>query len=216
MSGSFRKPPWPADMFSCQLPVNPAARNRDIADCYLRRRCERTRVQRDMRPGAHLYSARTTATAQMCLVRQTSVRHGGGMPPAVWDSDRQLRHDALWKDADQILTTRAMTRCALAIGWIALTALTIAGYAWTGGIPMLLASGISLLHASHTLVVRIEEHLPGWPRRLFERLFIYPDEPHLNWVGVTELAGLVTLGMVTGWPGRMLAADPAAAAAGSG
>jgi hypothetical protein len=137
------------------------------------------------------------------------------MPPAVWDSDRQLRHDALWRDADQILTTRAMTRCALAMGWIVLAALTIPGAAWTGGLPMLLASGISLLHASHTLVVRIEEHLPRWPRRLFERLFVYPDQPHLNWVGVAELAGLVSLGMATGWPGRLLAADPGAATAGS-
>ncbi|HXL88493.1 MAG TPA: hypothetical protein VN969_05835 [Streptosporangiaceae bacterium] len=137
------------------------------------------------------------------------------MPPAVWDSDRQLRHDALWKDADQILTTRAMMRCALALGWIVLAALTIPGDAWAGGIPMLLASGISLLHASHTLVVRIEEHLPHWLRRLFKRLFVYPDQPHLNWVGVAELAGLVSLGMVTGWPGRLLAADPATAAVGS-
>jgi hypothetical protein len=80
---------------------------------------------------------------------------------------------------------------------------------------MLLASGISLLHASHTLVVRIEEHLPRSPRRLFERLFVYPDEPHINWVGVAELIGLVALGMATGWPGRLLAADPAAAAVGS-
>jgi hypothetical protein len=137
------------------------------------------------------------------------------MPPTVWDSDRQLRHDALWKDAEQILTTRAMTRCALALAWIALAALTIPGDAWAGGIPMLLASGISLLHASHALVVRIEEHLPRWPRRLFERLFVYPDQPHLNWVGVAELAGLISLGMATGWPGRLLAADPAAAAVGS-
>jgi len=137
------------------------------------------------------------------------------MPPTIWDSDRLLRHDALWKDADQILTTRAMTRCALALGWIALAALTIPGAAWAGAIPMLLASGISLLHASHSLVVRIEERLPGLPRRLFERLFIYPDEPHVNWVGFAELAGLVLLGMATGWPGRLLAADPAAAAVGS-
>jgi hypothetical protein len=137
------------------------------------------------------------------------------MPPTVWDSDRLLRHDALWTDADQILTSRAMTRCALALCWIALAALTIPTDAWVGAIPVLLSSGISLLHASHTLVVRIEERLPRGPRRLFERLFVYPDQPHLNWVGVVELAGLVSLGMATGWPGRLLAADPAAAAVGS-
>jgi hypothetical protein len=136
--------------------------------------------------------------------------------PPLWDSDGLLRRDALWRDADQVLITRAMTRCALAAGWIALAALTIPGYAWLNGIPMLLGSGLSLLHASHNLVVRIEERLPRAPRRLFERLFIYPEEPHLNWVGVAEIAGLVWLLMATGWPGRLLAADPAAAAVGSG
>lgn len=127
-----------------------------------------------------------------------------------------LRRDALWRDADQVLTTRAMMRCALAAGWIVLAALTIPGYAWAGGLPMLLTSGLALLHASHTLVVRIEERLPRALGRLLELLFIYPDQPHLNWVGIAEIAGWVSLAMATGWPGRLLAADPAAAAVGSG
>jgi hypothetical protein len=84
------------------------------------------------------------------------------MAQPLWDSDGLLRRDALWRDADQVLTTRAMTRCALAAGWVALAALTIRGYAWVGGIPVLLSSGLSLLHASHTLVVGIEERLPHW------------------------------------------------------
>ena len=109
-----------------------------------------------------------------------------------------------------------MTRCALAGGWIVLAAVTIPGYAWTGGIPMLLGSGLALLHASHTVVVRVEERLPNVIRRLFESLFVYPDRPHLNWIGIAEIAGLVGLAMATGWPGRLLAADPAAAAVGSG
>ncbi len=109
-----------------------------------------------------------------------------------------------------------MMRCALAAGWIGLAALTIPGYAWVGGIPMLLSSGLSLLHASHTLVVRIEERLPRALGRLVERLFVYPDQPHLNWVGIVEIGGFVSLAMATGWPGRLLAADPAAAAVGSG
>jgi hypothetical protein len=138
------------------------------------------------------------------------------MPQSLWDSDDLLRRDALWRDADQILTTRAMTRCALAAGWIVLVALTIPGYAWVGGIPMLLTSGLALLHASHTLVVRIEERLPRALGRLLELLFVYPDQPHLNWVGIVEIAGFVSLAMATGWPGRLLVADPAAAAVGSG
>ena len=138
------------------------------------------------------------------------------MPQPQWNFDEQLRRGALWRNADQVLITRAMTRSALAMGWITLVALTIPGYAWVGGIPMLLSSGVSLLHASHTLVVRIEEWLPRAPRRLFERLFIYPDEPHTNWVGIAEIAGAVCLLLATGWPGRFLAADPAAAAVGSG
>jgi hypothetical protein len=138
------------------------------------------------------------------------------MPQPLWDSDGLLRRDALWRDADQVLTTRAMTRCALAAGWITLAALTIPGYAWASGIAMLLGSGLSLLHASHTLVVGIEERLPRALRRLFELLFVYPDQPHTNWVGIAEIAGLVWLAMATGWPGRLLAADPAAAAVGSG
>jgi len=109
-----------------------------------------------------------------------------------------------------------MTRCALAAGWIALTVLTIPGYAWLNGIPMLLGSGLSLLHASHTLIVRIEERLPRALGRLLEHLFVYPDQPHFNWVGLAEIAGVVWLAMATGWPGRVLAADPAAAAVGSG
>ena len=138
------------------------------------------------------------------------------MPQSPWDSDDLLRRDALWRDADQILTTRAMTRCALAAGWIVLVALTIPGYAWAGGILMLLTSGVALLHASHTLVVRIEERLPRAFGRLLELLFVYPDQPHLNWVGIVEIAGFVSLAMATGWPGRLLVADPAAAAVGSG
>jgi hypothetical protein len=138
------------------------------------------------------------------------------MPQSLWDSDDLLRRDALWRDADQILTTRAMMRCALAAGWIVLVALTIPGYAWVGGIPMLLTSGLALLHASHTLVVRIEERLPRTLGRLLELLFVYPDQPHLNWVGIVEIAGFVSLAMATGWPGRLLVADPAAAAVGSG
>ena len=109
-----------------------------------------------------------------------------------------------------------MMRCALAAGWIVLAALTIPGYAWVGGIPMLLASGLALLHASHTVVVRIEERLPRTLGRLLEHLFVYPDQPHLNWVGIAEIAGWASLAMATGWPGRLLAADPGAAAVGSG
>src|SRR5258708_17288269 len=90
------------------------------------------------------------------------------------------------------------------------------GCVWGGGIGVLVSSGLSLLHASHTLVVGIEERLPRVLRRLFEFLFVYPDRPHLNWVGIGEIAGLVSLAMATGWPGRLLAADPAAAAGGSG
>jgi hypothetical protein len=152
----------------------------------------------------------------MCLALPAFTRQAGGMPQPPWDSDRLLRRDALWRDADQILTTRAMTRCALAGGWIALVALTIPGYAWAAGIPMLLASGVALLHASHALVVRIEERLPRAPRRLLELLFVYPDQPHVNWIGIAESAGLIWLAMATGWPGRLLAADPATAAVGSG
>jgi hypothetical protein len=137
------------------------------------------------------------------------------MPVSDWDSVRQLRDDALWKDADQVLMTRAMLRCGLAASWVTLAVLTMSGLAWLGGVPMLLTSGLSLLHASHTLVLRIEERLPTAPRRLFERLFVYPDKPHLNWVGIAELLGLVSLAMATGWPLRLLAADPATAAVGS-
>lgn len=109
-----------------------------------------------------------------------------------------------------------MTRCALAAGWIVLAALAIRGFAWTLGLPMLISSGISLLHASHALVVRIEERLPAGPRRMLESLFVYPDRPHVNWVGIAEIAGVVCLGMGTGWPGRVLAADPAATAVAAG
>jgi len=152
----------------------------------------------------------------MCLALPAFAGQAGRMPQPLWDSDDLLRRDALWKEADQILTTRAMTRCALAAGWIVLVALTIPGYAWVGGIPMLLTSGLALLHASHTLVVRIEERLPRTLGRLLELLFVYPDQPHLNWVGIAEIAGFVWLAMATGWPGRLLAADPATAAVGSG
>jgi hypothetical protein len=138
------------------------------------------------------------------------------MPRPLWDSDDLLRRDALWRNADQVLITRAMMRSALAAAWIVLAALTIPGYAWAGGIPLLLTSGLALLHASHTLVVRIEERLPRALGRLLEFLFVYPDQPHLNWVGIVEIAGWVSLAMATGWPGRLLAADPAAAAVGSG
>jgi hypothetical protein len=152
----------------------------------------------------------------MCLALRTLVRQAGRMPQPLWDSDDLLRRDALWRDADQVLITRAMTRCALAAGWIVLVALTIPGYAWVGGILMLLTSGLALLHASHTLVVRVEERLPRALGRLLELLFVYPDQPHLNWVGIVEIAGFVSLAMVTGWPGRLLVVDPAAAAVGSG
>src|SRR5579864_6434765 len=104
----------------------------------------------------------------MCLALRTIARQGGRMPQPLWDSDSLLRRGALWRDADQVLATRAMTRCALAAGWITLAALTIPGYAWVGGIPMLLTSGLALLHASHTLVVRIEERLPRALGRLLE------------------------------------------------
>ena len=137
------------------------------------------------------------------------------MPTRDWEAVRQLRGDALWKDADQVLVTRAMLRCGLAAGWVTLVGLTISGPAWIGGLPMLVASGLSLLHASHTLVLRLEGRLPRPLRRIFERLFVYPDQPHINWVGVAELLGLVLLGMATGWPLRLLADDPATAAVGS-
>jgi hypothetical protein len=138
------------------------------------------------------------------------------MPQALWDADDQLRRDALWRHADHVLATRAMTRCALAAGWIALTALTIPGFGWANGIPALLACGVSLMHASHAFVVGIEERLPGPLRRILERFFVYPDGPHTNWVGIAEITGCVWLAMATGWPGRLFAADPAAAAVGSG
>jgi hypothetical protein len=138
------------------------------------------------------------------------------MPEPVWDADGQLRRDALWRHADQVLATRAMARCALAAGWVALAALTIPGWAWANGIPMLLSSSLSLLHASHAVVVGIEERLPRALRRPLERLFVYPDGPHTNWVGIGEIAGVVWLLMATGWPGGLFAADPAAAAVSSG
>lgn len=152
----------------------------------------------------------------MYMALRTFARQAGTMPQPLWDADSQLRRDAVWREADQVLTTRAMTRSVLAAAWIALTALTIPGYAWAGGIPMLLSSGLALLHASHSLVVAIEERLPRALGRLFEFLFVYPDRPHLNWVGIAEIAGFVCLAMTTGWPGRLLAADPAAAAVGAG
>src|ERR1700730_18967550 len=110
----------------------------------------------------------------MCLALPAFARKAGRMAQPLWDSDDLLRRDALWRDADQVLTTRAMMRCALAAGWIVLAALAIPGYAWAGGIPILLSSGVSLLHASHTLVVRIEERLPRAPGRLVEHLVVYP------------------------------------------
>lgn len=152
----------------------------------------------------------------MYVAPRMFARQAGEMPQPLWDADARLRRDALWRDADQVLATRAMTRCALAGGWIALAALTIPGYAWAGGIPMLATSGLALLHASHTLLVRIEERLPRAPGRLLELLFVYPDRPHLNWVGIAEIAGIVWLAMATGWPSRLLAADSAAATVGSG
>jgi hypothetical protein len=130
----------------------------------------------------------------MCLALEASARQAGRMPQSLWDSDGLLRRDALWREADQVLTTRAMTRCALAAGWITLAALTIPGYAWAGGIPMLACSGVSLMHASHALVVRIEERLPRVLRRLFEFLFVYPDQPHTNWVGIAEVDDLLAVG----------------------
>lgn len=142
-------------------------------------------------------------------------RHSRKMPTSDWESVRQLRGDALWKDADQVLVTRAMLRCGLAAGWVTLVGLTISGGAWLGGLPMLLAAGLSLLHASHTVVLRLEERLPRALRRLFERMFVYPDQPHVNWVGIAELLGLISLGMATGWPLRLLVDDPATAAVGS-
>lgn len=151
----------------------------------------------------------------MCLASRPGARHSGGMPPSVWEADRQLRHDSLWRDADQVLITRAMARCGLALSWIVLAALTVRSAAWAAGIPVLIGTSLSLLHASHDLVLRMEERLPGGARRVFERLFVYPDEPHLNWVGITEMVSLISLGMATGWPGRLLAPDPAAAAVGS-
>src|ERR1700680_1126186 len=78
--------------------------------------------------------------AQMCLALRTSARQAGRMAQPLWDSDGLLRRDALWRDADQVLITRAMTRCALAAGWVALAALTMPGFAWAGGIPVLLSS----------------------------------------------------------------------------
>lgn len=142
--------------------------------------------------------------------------HSGGMRTTDLGLFRQLRSDALWKDADQILATRAMLRCALAAAWVTLAGLTIRGAAWTGGLPMFVTSGLSLLHASHTLVLRVETRLPRAMQQLFMRLFVYPDKPHVNWVGTAELLGLVSLGMATGWPLRLLATDPATAAVGSG
>jgi len=58
----------------------------------------------------------------MCLALPALVRQAGKMPQPLWDSDALLRRGALWRDADQVLTTRAMTRCALAGGWIVLAA----------------------------------------------------------------------------------------------
>src|ERR1700726_4399204 len=153
--------------------------------------------------------------AHMYLAESRLGRHSRKMPTSDWESVRQLRGDALWKDADQVLLTRAMLRCGLAAGWVTLAALTISGGAWIGGLPMLQAWGLSLLTASHTVVLRVEGRLPRPLRRLFERLFVYPDQPHVNWVGIAELLGLVSLGMATGWPLRLLADDPAAAAVGS-
>ena len=137
------------------------------------------------------------------------------MPTSDWETVRQLRCDALWKDADQVLVTRAMLRCGLAAGWVTLAGLTISGGAWIGGLPMLLTSGLSLLHASHTVVLGLEARMPRALRQLFERMFVYPDKPHVNWVGIAELLGLVSLAMATGWPLRLLADDPATAAVGS-
>jgi len=187
-----------------------------MARCYLfRRPLAHTATAGGLGPGTSVLPV-NRPRAQMCLALRTFVRQAGRMPQPLWDSDGLLRRDALWRDADHVLTTRAMTRCALAAGWVALAVLTIRGYAWVGGIVVLVSSGLSLLHASHTLVVGIEERLPRVLRRLFEFLFVYPDRPHLNWVGIGEIAGLVSLAMATGWPGRLLAADPAAAAVGSG
>lgn len=133
----------------------------------------------------------------------------------MWGRYDQLRRDALWRNADEILKSRALARVAMILAWIALAALAVPGAAWLAGIPALLCSGLSLMHAAQATVVRLEERLPRVVSRVLERLFVYPDHPHLNWVGVVELAGLVSLGMATGW-GQVLAADPAAAAVGSG
>src|SRR5215472_4981031 len=143
---------WFLPPVGCQCPVKPGAGEREIAPCSLFRRVRRTRVRRASSGRAHVCSAGDSRRAQMYLAPRTFARQAGGMPPPLWDADGRLRHDALWRDAEQVLATRAMTRCSLAGCWIALAALTVPGYAWTARIPMLATSGVALLHASHTLV----------------------------------------------------------------
>ena len=57
--------------------------------------------------------------AHMYLAESRRGRHSRKMPTSDWESVRQLRGDALWKDADQVLLTRAMLRGGLAAGGVA-------------------------------------------------------------------------------------------------
>src|SRR5258708_23699353 len=103
----------------------------------------------------------------MCLGLRTFVGQAGRMPQPLWDSDGLLRRDVLWRDADHVLTTRAMTRCAMAAGWVALAVLTIRGYAWVGGVVVFVSSGLSFLYTRHTLLLGVDQRLPRAALRLF-------------------------------------------------
>src|SRR5258708_22706376 len=144
----------------CQDPVKAGVCEREIARCSLfRRPLAHTATAGGLGPGTSVLPV-NRPRAQMCLALRTFVRQAGRMPQPLWDSDGLLRRDALWRDADHVLTTRAMTRCALAAGWVALAVLTIRRYAWVGGVGALVRSCPSLLHASHTLVGGIAQALP--------------------------------------------------------
>ena len=151
--------------------------------------------------------------AHTYLAESRRGRHSGKMPTSDWESVRQLRGDALWEGRRSGPSDMgdAEVRAGRRVG--------NAGrpdyqWRWIGGLPCCWprAYPFCMRATRWCCVLR-----GGCPDRCdgFRAVVCLSRSAARELIGIAELLGLVSLGMATGWPLRLLAADPATAAVGS-
>lgn len=120
----------------------------------------------------------------------------------LWEPYRALVLALLWDDLDAARVSRAMVRTGAALMWLIL-ALTVGADGWWWGIPMLLATTATVLHAQRLPLAGVRGRFGAALRRLLPQ----PLAPRVHLLGVVDGVGSLVTGFATGWVGNVFQQD---------